>query len=176
MPSNILNVVIKLRRDNDYNYEKIKETYVPENGEVCLVDTSKKGLCTIVGDGVRSYGKILDEDGYANEVVTYVYVGVSGKLYKDSTLLNEVVGNMNKLYIDRLHPRDMYYFNGEEFVMIGGNVPTATAERAGVMKLYDTTGTNTDGSMTQKSVTECLNKKVSASIDTDTETITFSFA
>ena len=43
------------------------------------------------------------------------------------------------------------------------------------MKLYDTTGANTDGSMTQKSVTENLNKKVSASIDTDTETITFSF-
>lgn len=175
MPSNILNVVIKLRRDNDYNYEKIKETYIPENGEVCLVDTSKRGLCTIVGDGVRSYGKILDEDGYANEVIVYVYVGASGKLYKDSTLLNAVVGNMNKLYVDRLNTRDMYYFNGEEFVLIGGDVPTATAERAGIMKLYDTTGSNVDGSMTQKSVTDGLNRKVSASIDADTETIKFSF-
>mgnify|MGYP004454448561 CR=1 FL=1 len=48
--------IFKLRRDNDYNYEKVKDTFIPAKGEACLVDTVKQGLCVIVGDGVSTYG------------------------------------------------------------------------------------------------------------------------
>ena len=35
----MLNAVLRLRRDNDYNYAKIANSFVPANGEICLVDT-----------------------------------------------------------------------------------------------------------------------------------------
>ena len=46
----MLKTIIRLRRDNDYNYAKIKDTFIPASGEVCLVDTAKQGLCAVVGD------------------------------------------------------------------------------------------------------------------------------
>lgn len=68
----------------------------------------------------------------------------------------------------------MYYYNGVEFVLIGpGSFPTASAETAGIMKLYSTTGENVDGTMTQKAITDELNTKVSASVNLEDETVVF---
>ena len=36
-----INSIIKLRRDNDYNYEKVKNTFIPARGEPILVDTAR---------------------------------------------------------------------------------------------------------------------------------------
>lgn len=44
----------------------------------------------------------------------------------------------------------------------------------GLTRMYSTTGSNTDGSMTQKAITEALNKKVEVSVDTANELVTFS--
>lgn len=69
----------------------------------------------------------------------------------------------------------MYYYNGVEFVLIGpGSLPTASTETAGIMKLYSTTGENVDGTMTQKAITDELDKKFSVSIDAGEELIKFS--
>ena len=44
--------------------------------------------------------------------------------------------------------------------MVGvGNLPAASSETAGILKLYKTTGNSEDGSMTQKSITEELGNK-----------------
>lgn len=51
MNEKILNVVIKLRRETEEFYDKIKDTFIPLNGEVCLVDSINYGLRTKVGDG-----------------------------------------------------------------------------------------------------------------------------
>ncbi len=68
----------------------------------------------------------------------------------------------------------MYYYNGVEFVLIGpGSLPTASAETAGIMKLYSTIGENVDGTMTQKAITDELNTKVSASVNLEDETVVF---
>ena len=32
---------ISLRRDNDYNYNKVGEKFIPKKGEVCIVYTAK---------------------------------------------------------------------------------------------------------------------------------------
>ena len=32
----MLNAILRLRRDNHYNYAKIKDTFIPANGEICL--------------------------------------------------------------------------------------------------------------------------------------------
>ena len=35
-----INAIIQLRRDNEFNFEKIKDTFIPMNGEVVLVDVA----------------------------------------------------------------------------------------------------------------------------------------
>ena len=37
-------MTLRLRRDNSFNYDKIKDTFIPANVEICLVDTPRDGL------------------------------------------------------------------------------------------------------------------------------------
>lgn len=158
--------IFKLRRDNDYNYEKVKDTFIPAKGEVCLVDTARLGLCVKVGDGVSTYGSLE----YVNTIFQMVTF-VEGKAFIND---KEITPNGNKIYIDANNTNDLYYYNGIEFVLIGpGSLPTASAETAGIMKLYSTTGENVDGTMTQKAITDELNTKVSASVNLEDETVVF---
>lgn len=158
--------IFKLRRDNDYNYEKVKDTFIPAKGEVCLVDTARLGLCVKVGDGVSTYGSLE----YVNTIFQMVTF-VEGKVFIND---KEITPNGNKIYIDANNTNDLYYYNGVEFVLIGpGSLPTASAETAGIMKLYSTTGENVDGTMTQKAITDELNTKVSASVNLEDETVVF---
>jgi len=158
--------IFKLRRDNDYNYEKVKDTFIPAKGEVCLVDTARLGLCVKVGDGVSTYGSLE----YVNTIFQMVTF-VEGKAFIND---KEITPNGNKIYIDANNTNDLYYYNGVEFVLIGpGSLPTASAETAGIMKLYSTTGENVDGTMTQKAITDELNTKVSASVNLEDETVVF---
>lgn len=158
--------IFKLRRDNDYNYEKVKDTFIPAKGEVCLVDTARLGLCVKVGDGVSTYGSLE----YVNTIFQMVTF-VEGKAFIND---KEITPNGNKIYIDANNINDLYYYNGVEFVLIGpGSLPTASAETAGIMKLYSTTGENMDGTMTQKAITDELNTKVSASVNLEDETVVF---
>ena len=164
-----IQIVLKLRRDNDYNYEKVKDSFIPKKGEICLVDTARQGLCVIVGDGVSTYGSLE----YENTIFQRVYF-IGGKIFKDADGIQEITPNENKIYIDANNTNDLYYYNGDEFVLIGpGSLPTASAETAGIMKLYSTTGENVDGTMTQKAITDELNTKISASVNLEDETIVF---
>jgi hypothetical protein len=54
----ILNSTIQLRRDNEYNFEKVKNSFIPANGEVVLVDTARDGLRSKVGNGVSTYAQL----------------------------------------------------------------------------------------------------------------------
>ena len=49
----------------------------------------------------------------------------------------------------------------------------ATAETAGIVKLYDTVGQNIDGTMTQRAITKELNEKFELTINADEELIIF---
>lgn len=166
MATKRVEAIFKLRRDNDYNYEKVKDTFIPVKGEVCLVDTARLGLCVKVGDGVSTYGSLE----YVNTIFQMVTF-VEGKAFIND---KEITPSGNKIYIDANNTNDLYYYNGVEFVLIGpGSLPTASAETAGIMKLYSTTGENVDGTMTQKAITDELNTKVSASVNLEDETVVF---
>lgn len=166
MATKRVEAIFKLRRDNDYNYEKVKDTFIPAKGEVCLVDTARLGLCVKVGDGVSTYGSLE----YVNTIFQMVTF-VEGKAFVND---KEIAPSGNKIYIDANNTNDLYYYNGVEFVLIGpGSLPTASAETAGIMKLYSTTGENVDGTMTQKAITDYLNTKVSASVNLEDETVIF---
>lgn len=166
MATKRVEAIFKLRRDNDYNYEKVKDTFIPAKGEVCLVDTARLGLCVKVGDGVSTYGSLE----YVNTIFQMVTF-VEGKAFVND---KEIAPSGNKIYIDANNTNDLYYYNGVEFVLIGpGSLPAASAETAGIMKLYSTTGENVDGTMTQKAITDELNTKVSASVNLEDETVVF---
>ena len=170
----IVNAVIACRRDNDYNYAKVATTFIPKSGEICLVDTSRQGLCAIVGDGSATYGDLL-ANGYVNDVFVKGYL-YNGSFYSDNEHSNELTGNTNKLYINLNNVNELYYWSGEAYILVGvGNLPVASSETAGVLKLYKTTGNSEDGSMTQESITEEWDKKVSGLVAEGSETIVFSF-
>lgn len=101
--------VIKLRRDNDFNYEKIKDTFIPENGEICLVDTARDGLRAVCGDGVHTFGEL----DFVGEVLIRGYY-YNGNFYSDIQHEKTVVGSITKIYID-MHKGGLYYFDGAHF-------------------------------------------------------------
>lgn len=167
-----LKTIIQLRRDNDYNYEKVKDT-VLLNGEIWLVDTSRDGLRAKVGDGVHTYAQLDFED------TQYVRRGYydkdnTKKFYYENSYTNEMEASTNSIYIDASRSK-IYYYDGA-YISIDDMLPTATAEIAGVAKLYSTTGQNTDGAMSQKAITDELNKKVEASVNTDDEMLILSIS
>lgn len=168
----VIEATIRLRRDNDYNYEAIKDKFVPANGEVVLVDTARDGLRAKVGDGYSTYAELQFTDADLRNTVLQGYYN-NGVFYSDSTMQTRMLEMINKIYIDILHRR-IYYFNGTEFIPAEAHLTTASAETAGAMKLYSTTGQNTDGTMTQKSITDELNQRIKTDIDAENELLIFS--
>ncbi len=166
-----IEATIRLRRDNDYNFEAIKDTFIPANGEVILIDTAKDGIRAKVGDGVSTYAELnfVDED-IRNAVLQGYYD--NGVFYKDSTKNTPFKNMINKVYIDKPHSK-LYYFNGIEYIPITETLVTASSDMAGVMKLYNTTGYNIDGTMTQKSITDELDLRFKTNIDEDNELLVF---
>ena len=171
MTRSSIDAVIRLRRDNDYNYEVIKDTFVPASGEVVLVDTVRDGLRAKVGDGYSTYAQLqfVDED-IRNAVLQGYYS--NGEFYKDVTLNTPFKRMINKIYIDKPYSK-IYYFNGIQYIPIDATLTTASSEVAGTMKLYNTMGYNTDGTMTQKVITDELELRFKTSVDTEQELLVF---
>lgn len=170
---NILNAVIQLRRDNDYNFKKVENSFIPANGEVVLVDTAKDGLRAKVGNGYSTYAQLDFTDADLRNTVLHGYYYES-QFYQDSNHQVVMHGMINKIYIDD-STRKLYYFDGEQYITIQDTFVTATAEIPGIIKLYGTTGYNVDGTMTQKAITDELDLRYKANIDSDNELLVFSF-
>ncbi len=168
----IIEAVIRLRRDNDYNYEAIKDTFIPANGEVILVDTAKDGLRAKVGDGYSTYAQLQFTDEDIRNAVQQGYYD-NGVFYKDATKQTLFPNMINKIYIDK-STRKIYYYNGEAYLPAETNLTFANSSEPGIMKLYNTTGQNIDGTMTQKSITDELNTRIKTDIDSDNELLIFS--
>ena len=82
----MINAVLRLRRDNDYNYAKIQDSFIPANGEICLVDPARDGLRVVCGDGVSTFSqlKFLDDfiqQGYLIENEFYNDINIRCKYY-----------------------------------------------------------------------------------------------
>jgi hypothetical protein len=165
------NTILQLRRDNDYNYEKVKNTFVPKKGEICLVDTARSGLRAVCGDGQTLFGEL----DFMDNLFVKGYIKDSF-FYKDAeaTVLCET--NTNILYID-IPTSSIYYFTGIEYQELGRSmIPTATMATdttPGIMKLYSTTGQNEDGTMTQKAISDELDDKVEVTLNIEEELIIF---
>lgn len=170
-----ISATIQLRRDNDYNFERVKDTFIPAGGEVVLVDVAGVGLRAKVGDGITPYGQLQFADEDIRNMVQFGYYD-NGLFYRDPTKQTISVAMINKIYIDKTHSQ-IYHFDGERYVQITNTttIPSASSAQAGIMKLYSTTGQNVDGTMTQKSITDELDLRTKASVDTDKELLIFTF-
>ena len=163
----MLNVVLRLRRDNDYNYEKIKNTFIPAKGEVCLVDTAKYGLRAVCGDGYSTFAELDYMDG---AIVQGYYS--EGIFYKDKELTEQLTGSEARLYFN-LNGKNFYYFHENTYTALGTNYVHANESNPGIMKLYTTTGSNEDGTMTQKAITKELSEKVEMALNIEEELLIF---
>lgn len=170
---NVLNAVIQLRRDNDYNFKKVENSFVPANGEVILIDTAKDGLRAKVGNGYSTFAELQYTDADLRNTVLHGYY-LNNVFYQDNTHAAPMNGMINKIYIDDA-ARKLYYFDGENYITIQDTLVTANAEIPGMVKLYSTSGYNTDGTMTQKAITDELDLRYKATIDSNDELLVFSF-
>lgn len=166
----MFNAVFRLRRDNDYNYNKVKNTFVPEDGELILVDTARSGLRLMCGDGKTPYGAL---DFVDRNLVQGYYHEEQDSFFKDISFIEELQKNTNLFYVD-LQKGTLYYFDGKNYHGISTGAELASSKVPGIMKLYNSTGSNTDGTMTQKAITEELDTKVELTLKEEEELIIFS--
>lgn len=170
MSTKTLKTIIQLRRDTEVNWNKIKDSFIPKNGEVCFIDTTD-GLRAKVGDGATLFKDLKYTDEYVlNEIDRVVLNGyyLNSKFYTDSTYTIELEKNINKIYIDK-NSNIIYHYNGEKYISVNDTLPTASDIVAGIAKLYQDGGQNIDGAMSQKAVTDGV-QSISFAIDeTDTE-------
>ena len=166
---------VNLRRDNDYNYKKIENTFIPEYGEVCLVDVAGYGLRAKVGDGISTYAQLpyTDETILQNIdnliVKGYFY---NEEFYVDANHTDLIEKMIGRVYIDAVTSK-IYTYNGIKYETQVNNLPNATAEIAGAVKLYDQMGQNIDGTMTQKAITQELNEKFELDVVEEEEMVIF---
>lgn len=156
---------VALRRDNYFNY---KADFVPQNGEICLVDTARDGLRVVCGDGKTKFESLEYVDNF---IVKGFFV--DDAFYEDKSGTTPIAGAVHKLYIDMV-TQQMFVFDGEKYISAGGKqIANATSEIPGIMKLYDTLGQNTDGTITQRLFTDEINQKIEMDVVPEDEMLIF---
>ena len=164
----VIKSIIQLRRDHDYNFELVKNTFIPANGEVVLVDTAI-GLRAKVGDGRTTYGQLTWTDSRFGDFVIHGFYK-DNEFYYDANFERKITAAENKLYIDSSR-NTIFHYDNNTYTPITGSFSDATSVTAGVVKLYNTTGENTDGTMTQKAITEELNARYKISANYEEEAL-----
>ena len=126
--------------------------------------------------------KFLDQEGLkvlwekiVGKVDTVVNRGYyfNDEFYTDSTYTTKIIPVEHALYIDSNNDL-IYTYNGAQYISTNDVLPEASSDLEGVMKLYAEKGLNTDGTMTQKAITDNLNQKVEIAVDQDEELVIFS--
>lgn len=144
-----MNAVLKLRRDNETNFNG--SNIILQKGEIALVTTPFSGLQVKVGDGTTRFRDLnynnfgLLVEGFKNSDTEFVYPDNSTKVNPENHLL----------FMDR-NTGFMYYWDHEQSKYMYVNrdiVPVATDAVAGIAKLYQTVdGGNADGAVSQVAV------------------------
>lgn len=169
MDSIVIEVSIKLRKDTEENYNIIKDSFIPKNGEVCLVETSLYGIRSKIGDGIHTFAQLKYTDRENNIIAIGYYL--NNNFYVDSECTAELEKCEKYLYIDKNSNNSLYVWNGASYASIS---PIATDTLSGIMKLYQTRGQNINGTISQKVITDLFNS-ISLSLDTlDSECLVLS--
>lgn len=153
---------VRLWKDTDANFETIKDTLIPLHGEIIIVEFEDGDIRYKVGDGSTTYANLKFADQTIRDQVTGIVVQgyyYEGQFYTTTAHNIKIVPYSYKMYID-LASSDLYYYSDDDSTYHGlANCKSATSTTPGIMKLYEETGENTDGTMTQKSITSEISKK-----------------
>ena len=165
---------VRLWKDTDENFESIKDSLIPLDGEIIIVETANDGIRYKVGNGKSTYAELAFADQTIRDQLSGIVVQGyyhEGQFFTSTAHDIKIVPYSYKLYIDL--PNDKLYFYSDDDKTYHSLVelPNASATKAGIMKLYDTTGDNEDGTMTQKSITSEIAKKFAVTAGTDEDLI-----
>ena len=174
MSEKVLKAIVALRRGSAADYN-LTPDYVPKNGEVNFVNFPNDKVRMKVGDGTTKFSELGYADQYTIDLIENLiargyYDSEHDDFYQDEQKTIKFVPYEYKLYID-LPTWKIYGYKETDgkYHTTGGVVPQATDLIPGIMKLYNTTGNNEDGTMTQKSITGEINKKFKVSVEADEE-------
>ena len=113
----------------------------------------------------------IEKVQWENAIIVRGYL-FEGQFYQDEEHRIKYVPYEYKIYID-ITSSTIFIYNGENYIAAVANVPFADQNLAGIAKLYQSTGANTDGSISQKIVTEELNQRFKITTNAAEETILF---
>lgn len=123
-----------------------------------------------IGDGVTPWNQLEYLD---NLLLKGYYNNENNEFYWDAAFSEKIKGVPNKMYID-LSTNQLYHYENRFFAVGATSSIMASETVAGIAKLYNDCGLQEDGSMTQKAITEELNKKIELTVKEEEELIVFS--
>lgn len=131
------------------------------------------GVYSIDFNSVEDSSIPINKVDWQNAIIVKGYI-YHGEFYADASHTEKYVPYEYKLYVD-IPTSVIYIYNGTNYVasIASVNVPDATDLTPGIMRLYNATGNNTDGTMTQKSISDELVERFRISADSANETIIF---
>ena len=162
---------VVIRRDNEYNFKQ----KTPANNEICLVDVAGKGVRVKIGDGISTFAELpYIDDVVLKSIDSLIIKGYfyQDQFYADAAHAEPIESLTGRIYIDSVSSK-LYTFNGVAYEPQKTVLPNATAEVAGIVKLYDQIGQNVDGTMTQKAITDELDDKIEMLVHKDQEMLEF---
>ena len=86
--------------------------------------------------------------------------------------VEKIIPTCNHIYVN-IAGNNIYTYTGSTYEEVGEKINNASATAPGIMKLYSESGQNTDGTMTQKAITDELSEKIEVQIDEEAEMIIF---
>lgn len=165
---------VRLWKDTDENFESIKDSLIPLDGEIIIVETANDGIRYKVGNGKSTYAELTFADQAIRDQLSGIVVRGyyhEGQFFTSTAYDIKIVPYSYKLYIDLPNNKLYFYSDDDKTYHSLVELPNASATKAGIMKLYDTTGNNEDGTMTQKSITSEIAKKFAVTTGTDEDLI-----
>lgn len=160
---------IRLRFDTEQNFALIKDSFIPASGEICFVKLASGEIKFKLGDGASTFAELDYVSKYLETQIQTVNVRgyyYNGEFYVDKEHRQKYVPYNHKLYIEN-DTKKIYSYTGTAYEVIS-EVQNATSEIAGIAKLYNSLGSNIDGSITQNCITANLNKKVEMGLEEET--------
>ena len=138
-----MNAVLRLRKDSENNFNR--SNIILQDGELAIVSTPFSGTKIKIGDGQHRFDE-LNYDTLGLLVEGFKHSDIEFAFTDNSTIVDP---HDHLLFIDR-NTGFMYYWNNNNsrYEYVNKN-ELATNSVAGISKLYDDFGDNTDGSITQ---------------------------
>ena len=142
----------------DTDGDKFTEKYIKVRGSITDFNAA-----TV--EGIYTYSGVTT-NGYRGSIKCYGTLVVHNTRYNGEsgatqTWLKQIAydTNYNVYYRDRVNTMDWTAWKTVALTSDIPSVVTATDSKAGITKIYSSTGSSTDGTMTRKAITDSLNNK-----------------